>query len=118
MKTSTTTRLLLLLPFGLLVYLLNIFCVPLLGMLVCQVLSAVLVLILLVIYIVLAGGESDERERLLQLQSDSAALYVVVAGLLAASIFYPHSEAAMVFWLVLGLAVAGRVVIFIYKRYA
>jgi hypothetical protein len=118
MKFGTSTKLLLLLPFGVLVYLLNIFSVPLFGMFVSQVFSAVLILILLILYIVLSGRESDERERLLQLQSDSAALYIVLAGLLTATIFYPHSEAAMVFWMVLGLAVIGRLIIFIYKRYS
>lgn len=117
MNSFNTKRLILLLPFGLLIYILNIFCVPLIGMLACQIISAILLLILLLIYITLSAKESDERQRLLQLQADSAALYVVLAGLLAATIFYPHSQAAMVFWLVLGLAVAGRILMFLYQRY-
>lgn len=117
MKSANAKLVLLLIPFGVVVYLLDLFCVPLFGMLISQVISAALILVLLGGYIVMVGQESDERERQLQLQADSAALYLVIAGLLAAAIFYPHSQAAMVFWFVLSLAVLGRIIIFIYQRY-
>jgi hypothetical protein len=117
MKSSNTTFIFLLIPFGIAVYLLDIFFMPHIGMVPTQVISAALLLILLVISRILSTKEQDERERLLQLQSDSTALFVVIGGLLAASIFYPDSEVAMVFWLVLGLAAVGRVFSFFYQRY-
>ena len=113
---STNAKLLLLIPFGGVIYLLNALCLPQFGMLTSQVLSAIALLVLLAVYLVVSSRETDEREKLLQLQSDSAALYIVIAGLLAAAIFYPHSEVAMVFWLVVGLAVGGRIITFIYQR--
>jgi len=117
MKSSTTKLLFYLIPFGLLVYVLNHYLMPSLGMVLSTVLSALLTLILLVIYIIGTSREGDERERFIQLQADSAALYSVIAGLLLAAIFDPHSQLAMVFWMVLGLAVIGRIIAFLYHRY-
>lgn len=116
MKSPSAKRVYLLLIFGFFVYFLNLFCMPFFGMVICQIISAVLILVLLVVYIFTVNHESDEREKLLQLQADSAALYVVIAGLLAEAIFYPHTQAAM-FWGVLSLAIVGRVITFIYQRY-
>jgi ABC-type xylose transport system permease subunit len=117
MNSSNTKVIFLLVPFGLAVYLLDKLFMPTLGMIPTQAISAILLLVLLVVSRVLDTKEQDEREKMLQLQSDSTALFVVIAGLLAAAIFYPNSEAAMVFWLVLGLAAVGRIFSFLYQRY-
>ena len=117
MNSATTKTLLYLVPFGLIIYLLDKLFAPKYGMGATSGISAGLVLILLGIYVAVSAKESDERERMIRLQADSAALYVVTAGLLAATIFYPHSQYAMVFWAVVGLAVTARVVAFIYRRY-
>ncbi len=115
--TSSTKLSGLLLSFGVGVYALDRLVMPTIGMLSTQIISAILLLGLLVAYLMIARAEQDEREQLLRLQADSAALYTVLAGLLAATIFYPKSDVAMVFWLVLGLAAVGRVITFMYKRY-
>lgn len=112
MNSSNAKIVYFLVPFGVAVYLLDAFFMPHFGMVSTQVISAILLLGLLVTSRVLSSKESDERERMLQLQSDSVALYVVIAGLLAAAILYPHSEMAMVFWFVLGLAAIGRITSF------
>lgn len=117
MNTASTRLAGYLVPFGILVFFLDKFCVPKFGMAICAAVSAFLILILLGLYISIAQGELDERERLLRLQADSAALYVVIAALLAATIFYPRSEFAMVFWSVIGVAVLSRIISFIYQRY-
>jgi uncharacterized membrane-anchored protein YitT (DUF2179 family) len=111
MKSHTSKQLLLLLGFGILVYGVDTFLVPHYGMGLSSGVSAILILILLVLSRFVTMGEKDEREHMLQLESDSAALYVVIAGLLAAAIFFPESEFAMVFW-----AVLGRVIAFLYQR--
>ena len=117
MNSSNTKVLFVLIPFGVITYLLDVFFMPHIGMIPTQVISALVLLILLIISHLLSRSETDEREHLLQLQSDSAALYLVIAGLLAATIFYPHSDMAKVFWFVLSLTVVGRVFTFIYQRY-
>ena len=106
-----------LVPFGVCIYMLDIFCVPTLGMTVCSIISGLLVLILFYIYLLASNRESDERERLLRLQADSAALYCVIASLLAATIFFPHSEFAMVFWSAVGLVTFSRIITFMYQHY-
>jgi ABC-type iron transport system FetAB permease component len=111
------TLLLCLVPFGLAIYLLDRFCVPAYGMVFCSVASACLVLVLLLVYLAISVREPDERERQIMLQADSAALYLVIAGLLAATIFYPRSEFAMVFWAVIGIAAVGRVIASLYHHY-
>ena len=103
-----------LVPFGVLVYVLDKFVAPRYGMGPATICSAVLVLLLIVIAHVTSKKEQDERERLLLLQSDSTALYTVIAGLLAETIFYPHSELAMMFWIVVGLATLSRAIAFLY----
>ncbi len=117
MNSSNTKFIFLLVPFGFAVYVLDALLMPHIGMIPTQVISAAFLLILLVVSRFLDTKERDERERLVQLQSDSTALFTVIAGLLAATIFYPHSDVAMVFWFVLGLAVAGRIFSFIYHRF-
>ena len=117
MNSSNTKFIFLLVPFGFAVYLLDVLFMPHIGMVPTQVISAVSLLILLVIFQVLNSREQDERERMMQLQSDSTALFTVIGGLLAGTIFYPHSDIAMVFWFVLALAVGGRVFSFFYQRY-
>jgi hypothetical protein len=117
-RPSSSTKLLLaLILFGLTVYLLDVFCLPYLGMTGTSIITGILIAALLFGYLMVSSREQDEREQLLRLQSDSAALYVVIAGLLAASIFYPHSEFAMAFWGVIGLAAAGRITTFLYQKY-
>jgi hypothetical protein len=117
MKSNTSLKLVGLAVFGILIYLLESLFTPRFGMGPTSVLAAGLILVLVILTKVVSSGERDEREHLLQLESDSAALYIVIAGLLAAAIFYPHSELAMAFWTVLGLAVAGRLFAFLYHRY-
>jgi hypothetical protein len=117
MKSNTSKQLFALLIFGVLVYGIDRLLVPSYGMGKSSVFSAVLILILLILSRRISMGEKDEREHLIQLESDSAALYVVIAGLLTAAIFSPHSDFAMAFWAVLGLAVTGRVIAFFYQRY-
>jgi hypothetical protein len=117
MKQPTTKALLLLASFGLAMYLLNRFLVPMGGMMVAQGVSAVLLLAMLLAYLVITGRERDEREQLLRMQADSAALYVVIAGLIAGAILYPSSDSVNLLWLVLGLAAVGRIVAFLYHRY-
>lgn len=117
MNTLNTKLLLYLVPFGVCIYLLDIFCVPRFGMAICSIVSASLILILLGAYLVVSNREVDERERLLSLKADSATLYVIIASLLAATIFFPHSQFAMVFWSVVGLATVSRVTTFLYQRY-
>jgi hypothetical protein len=117
MKSNTYLKLAGLVIFGILIYALERLFTPHFGMGPTSVLSAVLILLLVILTKVVSSGETDEREHLLQLESDSAALYIVIAGLLAAAIFYPNSELAMAFWTVLGLAVLGRLFAFLYYRY-
>ena len=117
MITTNTKLLLYLLPFGFSIYLLDIFCAPRFGMTFCTIISAVLILILLGIYLTTSNRESDERERELGLKADSTTLYIVIASLLAAAIFFPHSQFAMVFWSVLSLATSSRIITFFYQRY-
>ncbi len=117
MKPNTYLKLAGLVVFGILIYALERLFTPHFGMGPTTVVSAVFILLLVILTKVVSSGEKDEREHFLQLESDSTALYVVIAGLLAATIFYPHSELAMTFWMVLGLAVAGRLFAFLYHRY-
>lgn len=117
MNSSNTKVIFLLVPFGIIVYLLDHYFMPHIGMISTQVISAVLLLGALIASRVFNAQEQDEREKMLQLQSDSTALFIVIGGLLAAAILYPDSQAAMVFWLVLGLAAVGRVFSFFYQRY-
>jgi hypothetical protein len=117
MRQATTKALLLLVPFGLVMYALDRYLVPMSGMMVAQGISAVLLLAMLLAYLAITSRERDERERLLRLQADSAALYVVIAGLIAGAILYPSSDSARLLWLVLALAAAGRVIAFLYHRY-
>ncbi len=117
MKANAPLKLAGLIIFGVLIYLLERLFAPHFGMGPTSVVSAALILLLVVLTKVVSAGEKDEREHLLQLESDSAALYIVIAGLLAATIFYPHSELAMAFWTVLGLAATGRLFAFLYHRY-
>jgi len=117
MKTVNTKFFLYLVPFGMAVYLLDHYLRPLVGMMTAAIISGLLTLVLLIVYLVTSHQEGDERERLLQLQADSAALYIVIASLLVATIFDPHSDLAMAFWAVLGIAVIGRAIAFFYNRY-
>jgi hypothetical protein len=117
MKSNTHLKLVGLVIFGFITYLLERLFTPHFGMGPTSAVSAFLILTLVLLTKVVSSGEKDEREHMLQLESDSAALYIVIAGLLAATIFYPHSELAMTFWTVLGLAVAGRLFSFLYHRY-
>jgi len=117
MRSKTPIQLLSLAVLGLLIYLIDRFFVPQYGMGASSAASAALILILLVVTRLVAGREPDEREKLLQVESDSTTLYVVIAGLLAATIFYPHSDYAMTFWAVLGLAAVSRIASFLYHRY-
>ena len=117
MKTANTKFFLYLVPFGVVIYLLDHYLRPVVGMMTSTIISAVLTLSLLGIYLFTASREIDERERLLQLQADSAALYIVIASLLVATIFDPHSDLAMAFWAVLFIAVIGRGIAFLYNRY-
>ena len=116
MKYPAAPLIPMLLPFGLAVYVLDRYLAPMSGMMVAQGLSAVLLLGMLAVYLLLSSRESDEREQLLRLQSDSAALYVVIAGLLAVAIFYPGSGSGRIFWIAIGLAALGRIVAFFYHR--
>ena len=117
MKLNAPLKLTGLIIFGILIYAVDRLFTPHYGMGASSVISAVLILILVILTKVVSSGEKDEREHLLQLESDSAALYIVIAGFLAVAIFYPHSELAMAFWVVLGLAATGRIIAFIYHRH-
>ena len=117
MRQTTAKVLLLLVLFGLAVYLLDRYLVPMSGMMVAQGISALLLLAMLLAYLTITSRERDEREQFLRLQADSAALYVVIAGLIAGAILYPTSDSLDLLWLVLGLAAAGRIVAFLYHRY-
>ena len=117
MKSTTFLQMLALAVFGFGIFLIDRLFTPGFGMGPSSGLAAVLILALLGVSRVLSSKETDEREHMLQLEADGAALYVVIAGLLAATIFYPHSEFAMVFWSVCALAVVGRITAFLYQRY-
>jgi uncharacterized membrane protein YfcA len=107
----------LILVFGVTAYALEHFLVPLLGKVWCEWLTGVMLIVLVLLYWWSGDKEKDERERQLRQEADSISLYVIILGLLAISIFERDMDMDGVFWLVLALAVVGRVCAVFYRWY-
>jgi hypothetical protein len=97
-------------PLSILLFVAELRMVDLLGFMVTQSVTAGILLVVLCVYSWLRLKETDERESLLGLQADSISLATVVLGLLFCALFYPDSHAGTLLWIVLGLALLGKIV--------
>ena len=102
--------------FGVLSYLLERFMEPVFGKTWCEVTSAIILLLLTLIYLWISAKEKDERERALRQQVDSISLYILILGLLGATIFDHQISMENLFWIALGLIAGGRISASIYQR--